>query len=355
MKNLPTPRWPAGVAAALLALVAAPSLAEETKSPTPPVAPVRPLVDEYFGVKVADPYRYMENLKDPQVADWFKGQNDYARDVLHRIHGHDQLLDRIRELGLSVSARVFDVHRMPSGRLFYQKRLAKEDVARLYVRDGLDGAERIAVDPEKYPAPQGSHNAISYFVPSDDGNWVAAGISASGSENAVIHILNLQRNEEAKETIDRARFGGINWRPDNHSFYYNQLQALGPNQPPTDEELNSKCLLHVIGADPRTDVAVLAPGLNRATKVAPEDQPFVVTTPGSPFAVALVEHGVQNEVTAYAAPLETASSAQAPWKRICDVEDEVTGITVYGQDLYLLSHKLRRSSRSSTPAWPART
>jgi prolyl oligopeptidase len=339
MSSFPTPRWPVAIVTALLAVVSAPALAAETKSPAPPVAPVRPVVDDYFGIKVTDPYRYMEDLKDPQVAAWFRGQNDYARGVLGRIHGREQVLARIQELGLSVSARVFDVHRMPTGRFFYEKRLAKEDVARLYVRDGLDGAEKIAVDPDKYPAPQGSHNAISYYDPSDDGNWVAAGISASGSENAVIHIINLQTNEEAKETIDRARFGGINWRPDNHSFYYNQLQALAPNQPPTDEELNSKCLLHVIGTDPQTDVVVLAPGLSPAAKLTPEDQPFVVTTPGSPFAIALIEHGVQNEVTAYAAPLETVSRASAPWERICDVDDDVTGITVYGQDLYLLSHQ----------------
>jgi prolyl oligopeptidase len=295
--------------------------------------------DEYFGVKVTDPYRYMENLKDPEVAAWFQGQNDYARGVFHRIQGRDPILARIQELGLSVSARVFDVHRMPTGRCFYEKRLAKEDVARLYLRDGLDGAEKLIIDPDKYPAPQGAHNAISYYVPSDDGNWVAAGISASGSENAVIHILNLQNNEEAKETIDRARFGGINWRPDSHSFFYNQLQPLAPNQPPTDEELNSRCLLHVIGTDPQTDVVVLGPGVSPVVKIAPEDQPFVVTTPGAPFAFALIEHGVQIEVTIYAAPLETVSSAQASWKPLCDVDDEVTGINVRGRDLYLLSHK----------------
>ena len=206
--------------------------AEETKPSSPSIAQIRPVIDELFGVKVADPYRYMEDLKDPEVTAWFHGQDDYARGILKRIHGRDPLLARIKELGLSVQSRVFDVSHMPGGRFFYEKRLAAEEVSRLYVRDGLDGAERVLIDPDKYAAPKGGHNAISYFVPSDDGKWVAAGISASGSENAVIHIFDAANGQEAKETIDRARFGGISWRPDNHSFFYNQLQKLGPNQPP---------------------------------------------------------------------------------------------------------------------------
>jgi prolyl oligopeptidase len=53
----------------------------------PPVAPVKIVTDIYFGVTVPDPYRYMENLNDPQVEAWFKAQNDYTRAVLARIPG----------------------------------------------------------------------------------------------------------------------------------------------------------------------------------------------------------------------------------------------------------------------------
>lgn len=328
-----------GIVAVLLLLACASAAARESKSSSPPIAPIRPVTDEYFGIKVTDPYRYMENLKDPEVAAWFHGQNDYARDILHRIRGREQLLARIKELGLSAPARVFDVNRMAGGQFFYEKRLANEEVARLYVRDGLYGAERILVDPEKFPAPAGSHNAISYFAPSDDGKWVAAGISASGSENAIIHIFDVQSGKEAKETIDRARFGGISWRPDNHSFYYNQLQKLAPNQPATDEELNSRCLLHVLGTDPQNDVVVLASGLTPSAKLEPADEPFIATFPGSPYAVGMIEHGVLNEVTLYAAPIESVCQATVPWEKICDIDDDITGMAVHGEDLYLISHK----------------
>jgi len=68
------------------------------EAPTsPPVAPIRPVTDDCFGMKVVDPYRYMENLKDPKVDAWFKGQNAYTRAALAKIPGRDALLARIKE------------------------------------------------------------------------------------------------------------------------------------------------------------------------------------------------------------------------------------------------------------------
>ena len=82
----------------------------------PPVAPVRVVTDEYFGVKVADPYRYMEDLTNPEVAAWFKGENDYTRAVLERIPGRAALLARIKTLDEGAPARVSDLRRLPGDR-----------------------------------------------------------------------------------------------------------------------------------------------------------------------------------------------------------------------------------------------
>jgi prolyl oligopeptidase len=71
---------------------------QQISSQTPPVAPVRNVVDEHFGVKVDDPYRYMENLEDPEVQTWFKGQADYSAQILGQIPGRDALFQRLKEL-----------------------------------------------------------------------------------------------------------------------------------------------------------------------------------------------------------------------------------------------------------------
>lgn len=305
----------------------------------PPVAPVRPVTDDYFGIKVVDPYRYIENLKDPQVETWFKEQNAYTRGALAKIPGRAALLARIQELDNSAPARVSDVREVPGGRYFYQKRLASEIVARLCVRDGLDGKERVLLDPAKYPAASGSHNAISYYAVSYDGKWAAVGVSAGGSENAVIHIVSADTGQESPETIDRARFGAIEWLPDNRSFFYNQLQKLAPGEPGTAEEEKSVDYLHVVGTSVEKDVAVLGFGLSPRVDIAATDIPFVVTFPESSYALALLEHGVLNEVTLYEAPLATVGKSGTPWQKVCDIPDDVTSFDVHGDDLYLLSHK----------------
>src|SRR6266478_8585420 len=107
----------------LLAALALVTGADSNKADpsAPPVATVRVVTDEYFGVKVADPYRYMEDLTNPEVTAWFKGQNDYTRGVLARISGRATLLERIKTLDEGAPARITDLRRLPGDRYFYQK------------------------------------------------------------------------------------------------------------------------------------------------------------------------------------------------------------------------------------------
>lgn len=117
--------------------------------PSPPSAPVRPITDTYYGTKVVDPYRYMENLADPEVQSWIKAQNDYTRAVLASLPGRQQLLKRIVELDESTSADVGSMQRLPGDLYLYTKLLAGEDTYKLYIRKGLTGEEKLLLDPEK--------------------------------------------------------------------------------------------------------------------------------------------------------------------------------------------------------------
>src|SRR6202158_277101 len=113
------------------ALIVAPAASIcQTPPIAPPPAPTRVVVDEYYGNKIEDPYRYMEDLKSPEVQAWFKGQNDYTRSVLVRIPGRENLLKRIRQLDEGAIARVYDIRLLPAERYFFHKRLASEDMGR---------------------------------------------------------------------------------------------------------------------------------------------------------------------------------------------------------------------------------
>ncbi len=109
----------------------------------PPVAPVRPVADDYHGTKVTDPYRYLEKHEDPEVQTWFKGQNDYTRSTLAAIPGRDRLIARIEELDES-APRVF-AFRFPGDLYILDKRNPGDEVYRLYLRKGLKGQDELLV------------------------------------------------------------------------------------------------------------------------------------------------------------------------------------------------------------------
>ena len=302
---------------------------------SPPAAPVREVTDAYFGTKVVDPYRWMENTKDPEFISWMKAQNDYTQAMLDRIPGRKELLARIKELdnaGTSVSAvqRAGDLY-------FYYKVKPGDDNRKLYVRDGLEGTERLLFDPEKITTG-GKHYSIDYFTPSLDGKYVAYGISPGGSEESVMYVIETATGKQLSDQIDRAQFGGPTWLPDGRSFYYNRLQKLGPDAKPTDKYLKSRIYRHMLGTNPDEDQAVLGVGVSPLVTIADTEGPFITYSPASKYVLGIVTQFVRNEIMLYAAPLDAINGAKTPWQKITDFSDDVTGFDVRGDDLYLLTH-----------------
>src|SRR6201997_5583722 len=228
-------------------------------APNPPDTPTHAVTDEYFGTKIVDSYRWLEDLKSPEVSAWMKAQNDYTRSVLDRIPGREKLRARIAQLddtGVRVSA--FQSY---GGRWFYLKRAPGQDNQKLYTRDSAAAAEHLLLDPETLTA-NSVHYSIGYYTPSPDGKLVAVGIAPGGSENAVLHVLDAATGKELGEHIDRVQFGDIAWRPDNRSFFYQRLRKHGPDEPRTSYYLNSHAYLHQPGDDPDKDVPVFGNGLS---------------------------------------------------------------------------------------------
>ncbi|HEV8140664.1 MAG TPA: hypothetical protein VGP81_12885, partial [Pyrinomonadaceae bacterium] len=100
----------------------------------PPSAPVREVTDTYFGAKVVDPYRWMEDLQSAETVAWMKSQNDYARRVLDRLPMRDLFLKRLNELG-NASVSISALRRV-GNKYFYFKLAPGENDQKLYVRAG---------------------------------------------------------------------------------------------------------------------------------------------------------------------------------------------------------------------------
>ena len=242
-----------------------------------PNTPVREVTDDYFGTKVSDPYRWLENTKDPEVIAWMKAQNEYTRAVLASIPGRDQLLGRIKALDNAGS--VVSALQVWGGRYFYFKTEPGSDNRKLYVRDSLSVAERLLVDPEKLTTAEGKHFSIDYFQPSLDGKYVAYGTSPGGSEQSVLHIVESVTGKALSDVIDRAQFGQPSWLPDG-SFFYTRTQKLPPDAPPTARYQKLRTYHHTLGADPDKEEAVFGYQVSPQVKVTENDFPVVVFSPG---------------------------------------------------------------------------
>ncbi len=304
----------------------------------PPVAPIREVVDDYHGTKIADPHRYMENLADPLVQAWIKGQAEYAQRVLSAIPGRDRLLDRIRELDAGAPYRISILRRWPNGDLHYLKTLATGNLDKLYFKDAKTGEERLLVDPEKM-AEGGRHYALDFCTPSPDGRYVAYGVAAAGSEQTVLHILDTTTGKDLPDVIDRmeADYTHPCWLPDASGFVYSRRRQLPADAPATEGYKQTRGCLHLLGADPAKDPVVFAMNTSPAVALAEVDFPSIVLTTGSRFAIGKIKHGDANELTLYSAPASSLREPQIPWKKICDAKDEVEEFTVHGDDVYLMT------------------
>ena len=128
---------------------------------TQPVAPIRPVVQQYFGTEVSDNYRYLEELSNPEVQSWMKQQAGFTRAKLDSISGRESLLKRIHELSNADLVRGGFVR--TGNRFFYLLREPGAQQPKLFYRDGLTGAEKLLIDPALLGEGTKTHYSLDFF------------------------------------------------------------------------------------------------------------------------------------------------------------------------------------------------
>jgi prolyl oligopeptidase len=301
-----------------------------------PAAPVRPVVDDYFGTKVIDSYRWMEDRHSPEFLDWAKAEDTYTRAVLGAIPHRQILLKRIE--ALDTGGTLIRNVQTAAQIIVYEKRGPDDDVYKLYLRSGVDGSERLLLDPN-VKAPTGKHFSIDYLQLAPDGRHIAVGVSEGGSEESVMRVIETATGQTLPERIDRVEYGSPAWQADGQAFFYNRFAKLTPGAPETAKYLNSRAYLHRIGEAPSRDQVVLGVGLSARMEITPVDTPLLATAAGSAQVLAVISHGAAPELSLYLARQNQVTGARTPWHKLADVADAVTNAALHGDDIYLLSHK----------------
>ncbi len=304
----------------------------------PPVPPGRPVTDTFFGTAVADPYRWLEDTKAPEVAQWMKAASEQAAGTLKSITGRDKLYAEILRYDGATSARIYKVVRETGDRWFFERRGADENQFKLVMRKGLTGSDRILVDPESIAKAAGKPHAINYFGVAPGGHVVGYGLSAQGSEEAVLHLMDTRSGKPVGAPIARGNFANPGFSPDGRRMLFTRLQELKPGMPPTEKYQRAQVLLLDVGAPVARAKPVFGIG-TPGVEITPAEIPFAGFTVDGRWALGFIVNGTQREFTLYVAPAAGVAAGKPQWKRLVTPADQVTGLAYHRDTLYLQTHR----------------
>src|SRR5215213_10175255 len=168
-------------------------------------------VDEYFGVKVPDPYRWLEAdvRESTEVAEWVKKQNDVARKYLDAIPQRDAIEKRLTELW---NYERYSAPVQEGGKYFFMKNDGLQNQPVLYIADSYKSNGRMLVDPNTWS--KDGTIAMSAFSPSEDGRLLAYARSEAGSDWQQIDMLDVETGKPREDHLKWSRFTQIDWAKD---------------------------------------------------------------------------------------------------------------------------------------------
>jgi prolyl oligopeptidase len=222
-------------------------------SPYPPT-PTVPQTDDFFGTKVADPYRWLEDLDSPQTAAWVAAQNQATFGFLATLGRRDAIRQRLTEL------YNYPRHDLPfkeGGRYFYTYNTGLQNQPQLLMKDRLDGEARLLLDPNTLSA-DGTVSLTQWDV-SPDGRWLGYGVAVAGSDWNEYRVRDIATAQDTGDVVKWVKFSSLEWTKDSKGFFYSRYP-----EPPKDGNqvfgaLSDQAVYyHRLGTPQSEDVRVFA-------------------------------------------------------------------------------------------------
>lgn len=205
--------------------------------------------DDYFGHKILDPYRWLEDDNSEETKQWVEAQNKVTNNFLNKIPFKNKIKKRLQDVWAyeRVSAPT-----QKGDYIFYYKHDGVKNHAILYVENKENNEERILIDPNSFS--QDGTSSLATVSISEDGKLVAYAVSAGGSDWREIFVKNVDSGENLEDNIKWVKFSNISW--DKNGFYYSRY-----NEPIEGAELSEsntfqKVFYHKLGTEQQQDVLI---------------------------------------------------------------------------------------------------
>ena len=206
------------------------------------------VVDDYFGTKIADPYRWMEDLNSADVKQWVDAENAVTAKYLDSLPVRDALKKRITDL---YNYPRVGIPYFEGRRWFYTRNTGLQRQNVTFTRETLNGPETIAIDANQL-SPDGSVQ-LSDFEPSPDGVHFAYGQAEGGSDWSTYYVRELSSAKQLSDVIRWVKFSSIAWTTDGKGFFYGRYP-----EPPAGKMIEAavkdkKIYYHRLGTAQSTD------------------------------------------------------------------------------------------------------
>ena len=205
-------------------------------------------VDDYHGTRVADPYRWLEELDSKATKEWVAAQNKVTFGYLENLPQRKKLRDRLEELW---NYERFGLPRARNGKYFYSRNDGLQNQSVLYVADGLHGEPRVLLDPNKLS--QDGTVALNNWVVSDDGQWIAYSLASAGSDWNDWRVVNVATGENNGDLLKWVKFSGASWTNDNRGFFYSRYDEPKAGEKYTGANYYQKLYYHKLGDEQAKD------------------------------------------------------------------------------------------------------
>ena len=330
--------WPGGLLAMLLVMSsnAQTSAYRFAGVDVPPPLPFQNVQDVHWGTKVDDPYRFLEQVKDPAVVTWMRGQADAADAILNRLPGRQTIFNTLKEKDAVGGTVVSSIYRTAGNRWFYLMRPQGQSQAKLVWRDGVKGEEKLLVDPELITKEKGKPHAVQSFYPSPDGKLLAYGMHSSGSEIGNLYVIDVATGKEVLPPIDRIRFAGVSWRENGSGLFFSRLRP-GYETMKSTERFADTGRYYLDLKQPNPDHLIFNASMYPQLKLPSFATGGIAEVPGSDLAAMVVYFGVDRRLAMFVAKMDDVLSGKAQWREVFKQSDDVREVDIGHGHVYVRS------------------
>jgi prolyl oligopeptidase len=210
--------------------------------------------DDYFGVKVADPYRWLEDTDSGETQAWVEEQNKVTFGYLEQIAQREQIKNRLTQLwNYERYSAPFKI----GNRYFYYKNDGLQNQSVLYIADSLTDAGKVFLDPNKLSADGTAALGGTSFT--DDGKLMAYGVAIAGSDRSEWRVKNIDTGQDLADVLKPNRQGGVSWLKDNSGFFYSRFPDAEQGKELKVTTFGQKLYFHKLGTPQSDDYVVYEP------------------------------------------------------------------------------------------------